>query len=145
MATKWWENEPKAICTACGGATWSKSTPALHRKCRPVAAPRPRESWSERKRRAAAVQRHREQFGEICPGWRRPAHRVDPPNKLTADHIRSIASGGDEAGELQVLCNWCNPSKRQSSGLASGGRMLGSSGSRSPSSVASQYVPSGTC
>ena len=47
-------------------------------------------------------------------------HYVDPPggrNPLSADHVASVASTGDESGPLQILCRRCNSSKREGSGV----------------------------
>lgn len=148
MTARWWEDAPQAVCAACGGLTWSRSTPAFHRRCKPRAAPRPSESWAERKRRATAVRRHVEQFGQVCPGWLRPPHAVVPPNKLSADHVRSVASTGDESGELQILCRTCNSSKRERSGRATGTLKPAAPQYPGPSrawSVTRGYIPSGTC
>lgn len=68
-------------------------------------------SSAERKRRAQAVADHRATFGDVCPGYRVPAHRVVPPNFLTADHIRPTSMGGAPDGELRVVCNECNVRK----------------------------------
>jgi len=119
MSKRWWENAPKVACRRCGEPTYSRASVPLHRRCRPRAAPRDGVSWTERQRRAQAVQRHREAYGPLCPGWRRPAHVVDERvNPLSADHIGSVYATGDEAGELQVLCRSCNSSKREQSGSA---------------------------
>ncbi len=66
---------------------------------------------AELQRRAATVRQWRELHGDVCPGWHRPAHPVLPPNKLTADHVRAVADGGDQNGPLAVLCRSCNGSK----------------------------------
>jgi 5-methylcytosine-specific restriction protein A len=66
---------------------------------------------AERRRRADVVQQHRELYGDICPGWQRPAHAVIPPNRLSADHVRAVARGGGQHGALQVLCLQCNGAK----------------------------------
>ena len=63
---------------------------------------------TERKRRADAVMRHRHAYGDWCPGHDVPAH---PSSDLTADHIISVANGGDPNGPLQVLCRSCNGRK----------------------------------
>jgi 5-methylcytosine-specific restriction protein A len=68
---------------------------------------------SERLRRAAVVDQWREQRGEVCPGWGRRAHAVVPPNRLSADHVRAVASGGAQRGRLAVLCLECNGRKGQ--------------------------------
>lgn len=124
---------PTGQCRACGRDTWSRVL--LCRKCRPRAAPRPPTSWTERKRRAKAVEEHIAAYGQACPGWGRPSHPVDPPNRLTADHVHAVARGGDEAGELQVLCRVCNSSKREGSGAA---RPL-------PAPRVAEYRASGSC
>ncbi|KKF01936.1 hypothetical protein WN67_11010 [Mycolicibacterium obuense] len=62
----------------------------------------------DRARRKAAVDAHRAQHGDWCPGWGREAH---PSSDLTADHITEVAFGGDPHGPLQVLCRSCNARK----------------------------------
>ena len=62
----------------------------------------------DRARRKAAVDAHRAQFGDWCPGWNRPAHAA---SDLTADHVVEVAAGGAHHGALQVLCRSCNSSK----------------------------------
>ena len=50
--------------------------------------------------------------GWICPGYRRPAHRVTP-GTLTCDHVIPKARGGtDDRANLAVLCRSCNGRKR---------------------------------
>lgn len=65
-------------------------------------------TWSERKRRARAVDEHRAEHGDWCPGYQRPAHEA---TDLTADHIQSVAAGGRPDGPHQVLCRACNSAK----------------------------------
>lgn len=74
----------------------------------PTSRPGLRNSWSERLRRAAVVRAWRQEHGDWCPGYLRDAH---PSTDLTADHITPVAAGGDEAGQLTVLCRSCNGSK----------------------------------
>lgn len=62
---------------------------------------------AERERRARAVQAWVDANGWLCPGWQRPPHPV-PPGYLTAEHTHAVASGGDEAQPLDVLCRSCN-------------------------------------
>lgn len=64
--------------------------------------------WGERKRRARAVADHLEAYGAVCPGWGRDWHEADD---LTADHVRPVASGGEQTGPLEVLCRSCNGRK----------------------------------
>jgi len=104
---KRWTQRP---CAACGRLAWG----LLCRACRSAAhpaAPRRRAlsgDWAERKRRAAAVAAHRREYGDVCPGWGRPAH---PATNLAADHIEEVHAGGDEHGPLQILCGSCNSAK----------------------------------
>lgn len=72
---------------------------------------RPAYDYKERKRREAAVAAHRKDWGEVCFGWRRKPHPTSPDNPLTADHVKSVAAGGLESGELSVLCRSCNSAK----------------------------------
>lgn len=62
----------------------------------------------ERARRAAAVAAWRTEYGDWCPGWRRPPHTAWD---LTADHAHAVAAGGPELGPLSVLCRSCNGRK----------------------------------
>ena len=71
-----------------------------------------RKTYREKVRRSRTVQAHREQHGNIYPGYERPPHRVDASNPLTADHTLAVAAGGDEHGPLGVLCRACNSAKR---------------------------------
>lgn len=63
---------------------------------------------AERRRRAAVVADHREAYGAVCPGWRRPMHEA---SDLTADHVVPVAAGGAPHGPLEVLCRSCNSTK----------------------------------
>jgi 5-methylcytosine-specific restriction enzyme A len=72
-------------------------------------------SHAERVRRREAVEAHRAQHGEWCPGWEaggRAAHVVLPQHGgLSADHAESVARGGAEGGLLTVRCLSCNAAK----------------------------------
>ena len=59
----------------------------------------------DRGRRKAAVDAHRAQRGDWCPGYGREPHES---SDLTADHIDEVAFGGDPHGDLQTLCRGCN-------------------------------------
>lgn len=79
-----------------------------------LAAKRRRRPYSrgEQDRRARAVTDWITEHGWVCPGWRRPAHRVPAePRSLTADHPVEVALGGDERQSLSVLCRSCNAAK----------------------------------
>ncbi|WP_285636856.1 HNH endonuclease [Actinoallomurus iriomotensis] len=52
---------------------------------------------------------HVEQYGWVCPGWRRDPH---PATDLTADHVNPRAAGGRIDGQLRVLCRSCNSSRQ---------------------------------
>lgn len=57
----------------------------------------------------AAVARHREQYGDWCPGWEVPAH---PATDLTGDHVIPKDRGGtNDPTNVQVLCRACNARK----------------------------------
>lgn len=86
-------------------ATCSRDTERHQRRTTPTKATR---TWTERKRRTAAVDAHRKQHGNWCPGYQVPAHEA---HDLTADHVTSVAQGGKASGPLQVLCRACNSSK----------------------------------
>jgi 5-methylcytosine-specific restriction protein A len=88
---------PRRMCTRC-----------THQRQQDKAARRPR-SWTERQRRAEAVAQWVAAYGYVCPGWQAPPH---PSHDLTADHIDPVARGGDESGDLTVLCRPCNSRKR---------------------------------
>lgn len=55
----------------------------------------------ERRRRADVVARWRSRYGDICPGWGRPAHHA---SDLTAQHVHALALGGSPYQPLMVLC-----------------------------------------
>jgi 5-methylcytosine-specific restriction protein A len=57
-----------------------------------------------------AVRAHVEEFGWVCPGYRRPPHES---TDLTADHIRPLAVHGSalDPTNIQVLCRSCNGAK----------------------------------
>jgi hypothetical protein len=59
----------------------------------------------------AAVKAWRAEHGDWCPGGRpgedHPAHRTDPSNPLTAEHVRDVGRHG-EGGELVVVCRTLN-------------------------------------
>lgn len=116
MSRPAWMNAPQQPCARCGNPTYSTANPPLHRKCQQRAAPRSEKTWAERRRRKAAVDAHRAEFGDVCPGWGRAPHVVVRPNRLSADHVVSVARGGAEGGPLQVICVRCNSSKREKSG-----------------------------
>jgi len=72
-------------------------------------------SRAEQTRRAATVAAWTSEYGWLCPGWRRPAHRVSSePGSLTADHPVEVAAGGSEQQSLTVLCRSCNSAKGRS-------------------------------
>lgn len=52
---------------------------------------------------------HVEQYGWVCPGWKKPPH---PAEKLTADHVLPTGRGGRQDGPLRVLCRSCNSSRQ---------------------------------
>lgn len=99
------EGSRKSRCVACHAAKERTRAP------RPSGATR---DWRERQRRAQAVADHRATVGDVCPGWRGPAHAA---TDLTADHVDPVARGGDPRGLLVVLCRSCNSSKRAGVGL----------------------------
>jgi hypothetical protein len=71
-----------------------------------------RVSVSFRMRRKAVVDQWRAAHGDTCPGFgARRRHVVVAPNRLTADHVIPVSLGGDPAGELRVLCAFCNTSR----------------------------------
>ena len=104
---------PERPCADCSKPTTGRRCRFCWRRSLPPVAPPRTKTWAEKMRRAATVRRHREQYGDWCPGWIRPGHLVDPErNPLSADHITPVAAGGTEDGPLQVLCRSCNSTKR---------------------------------
>lgn len=104
---------PLKPCLVCGQLSAGPRCPthALPRT-RPNSQRRPGYDWAEVQRRKAAVDAHRDQYGEVCPGWaHQPHHPVVPPNILTADHDHAVGAGGDESGPLVVRCRSCNSSR----------------------------------
>lgn len=104
-------------CTDCGTPYRTQTErcpnprcPRSRRRANPGQQGRIARSHRERRRRAAAVAEHRARFGEWCPGWNVPAHRVVPPNRLSADHIVPQSLGGAD-GPLQVRCVKCNTAR----------------------------------
>ena len=57
------------------------------------------------------VEAYRKIYGNVCSGYKRQPHYA---TDLTADHINPTSQGGDEFGQLQVLCRSCNSSKNKS-------------------------------
>lgn len=59
---------------------------------------------------ARVIARHRDQYGNHCPGYGRDPH---PASDLTADHIVPLAAGGAplDIGNLAELCRSCNSTK----------------------------------
>jgi len=121
---------PMRICNDCGKLSHgTRCDPcatvkrrASNARYRPHAQRRPGYGSAERERRAATVAAWRQAYGELCPGWQRPAHMADPKdNPLTADHLQSVRSGGMEAGPLGVLCRSCNSRKGSHSVTGDGG------------------------
>ena len=88
---------PKAACPVCRrvGCTQHRIEANRRRTPRPM-------TNAEIVRRKAAVDEWRAQYGDWCPacGW--------VGVKLTADHVVPVALGGDEDGELRVMCKSCN-------------------------------------
>lgn len=102
---------PSRPCLDCGRLVTGPRTPHRGVRCPPCAqghATRRQVTAAETRRRAETVAAHREQYGDLCPGYRRAPH---PSVDLTADHIVPVAAGGAEDGELGVLCRECNSSK----------------------------------
>jgi hypothetical protein len=101
-------------CPRCTKPCWGKLCRACHTANHVSTALPARTAlqwdWQERKRRARVVQEWRAVNGDMCPGLPgiRPAHYSE---HLTADHALEIALGGEEHGELTVLCRSCNSAK----------------------------------
>ena len=71
----------------------------------------PAPSHAERQRRRRVVEQWRAEHGNVCPGWNREPHAVEPGNVLTADHVVPQSISGSAAGELRVLCRKCNTAR----------------------------------
>lgn len=104
---------PLRPCLDCGALSRGSRCPTHtrsreqphHRRAKRARRPY---TYAEQQRRAEAVRAWIEANGYVCPGWHRPPH---PSRDLTADHVQAVAAGGDERGELGVLCRSCNGSK----------------------------------
>lgn len=99
-------------CLTCGTPAYGSRCPDCARAedrrrqhIKPTAVGR---TSPEQRRRARTVREWRHQHGDWCPGWRRPPH---PSSDLTADHLHSVATTGDQTSALQVLCRRCNAAK----------------------------------
>lgn len=66
-------------------------------------------TWSERKRRARAVDAHRAEYGDWCLGD--VDHEAHECHDLTADHVVAVANGGAPNGPLRVTCRSANSRK----------------------------------
>ncbi|MEY9944899.1 HNH endonuclease [Kitasatospora sp. GAS1066B] len=110
-------NRRRRPCLVCGTLTRNPSRCDTHQAAWLAEQDQRRGSAHQRgygaayrRTATAAVAEHRRQYGDWCPGWRRPAHAA---TDLTADHIVPKAvGGGDEPANLAVLCRSCNSSKR---------------------------------
>lgn len=89
---------PPRRCLTCGTLVVGHNRCPTHTKGRYGNA--------EEQRMRRAVQTHRSQYGDVCPGYNRPAH---PSSDLTADH--SIPWSAVGPGFLTVLCRSCNARK----------------------------------
>lgn len=103
---------PKRPCAKCRRVKCvcpPGETSGWHRGTTPTRERRP--GWERtRARRAQVVAAWRAQFGDYCPQCGRTGV------KLTCDHIVPIALGGQEDGELGVLCVECH--RKQASAVA---------------------------
>lgn len=98
-------------CPVCGRPCWGRLCASCYAESKPP--PRPRradlDDWRARESRRRAVAAHRDAYGDICPGWGRPAH---PAQDLTADHPLEVVLGGDpNPAEYLILCRGCNGRK----------------------------------
>jgi len=93
--------------TPAGAPCPNPRCPRSRRKRRAPGADR---TNAERKRRETVVTSWVARHGHVCPGFKRPAHKVFPPDRLTADHVIPVSLGGPMNGPLEVLCNRCNAS-----------------------------------
>lgn len=106
---------PLRPCLTCGVLSEGPRCPGHARERERVRTQAKRErrpyTHSERQRRREAVAEHRATYGDVCPGWRRPAHPATQTNPLTADHPTAVRAGGSEQQPLAVLCRECNGAK----------------------------------
>lgn len=109
---------PRALtpCAVCFRPTTGSRCPAhggrTDRPDRPTATQRGYDAdWRRVRRRVR--DRWIEQHGPLCPGYRRPPHRVDPA-ELEVDHVIPLADGGPrlDPANLRPLCKRCNSAKR---------------------------------
>ncbi len=85
---------------------------------------------------AAVLREHRARFGNLCPGWQRPAHTT---TKLVGDHIIPLLAGGlNVRSNCQPLCVRCNARK---SGHYDGPRQPGEGTPRTVSSATAITAP----
>lgn len=95
-------------CADCGADCRGTRCRPCYRKAFPPRVVR-EYNWRERQRRKAAVDAHRAEFGDVCPGYGVEPH---PSSRLTADHEVPVGAGGAEDGPLAILCVSCNARKR---------------------------------
>ena len=101
-------------CLDCGALSPNSRCPAHQRTLQQAKRSRRPYTAAMLRRRAQVVAQWRAEHGDLCPGWRRPAH---PSHDLTADHMIAVGAGGDEDGPLAVLCRSCNSSKKTTLGF----------------------------
>jgi 5-methylcytosine-specific restriction protein A len=100
------------LCTVCGVVT-SRAGSRCTEHARQSNRSRHNALYSTRawQRLSARVLRAwRGEHGDLCPGYRRPAHGA---SDLTVDHIVPLAAGGApfDVANTSVLCRSCNSTK----------------------------------
>ncbi|WP_245796084.1 HNH endonuclease [Actinacidiphila alni] len=107
---------PKRPCLDCGTLTTNRSRCDTHQAAWQARQNQRRGSATQRgygsqwaRTASQAVQDHRAEYGDWCPGWGvLPHHATD----LTGDHIVAKANGGsDNPDNVAVLCRACNSRK----------------------------------
>lgn len=96
----------RRLCLDCGQVTSRRMRCASCERAREHERyrqrPHYRHGWAAT--RDAMLRAWREQYGDVCPGWRRPPHAA---TDLTVDHVIPRSTRGG----LRVLCRSCNSTR----------------------------------
>jgi 5-methylcytosine-specific restriction protein A len=98
-------------CLVCGTSIPRGSSRCKAHQTYGAKSGQPTPSHAEKQRRRRLVEQWRAEHGNVCPGWNREPHAVEPGNVLTADHLIPQSISGSAAGELRVLCRRCNTAR----------------------------------
>jgi 5-methylcytosine-specific restriction endonuclease McrA len=99
---------PKFFCYDCGKVSDQRKCPQHRIKKKYYKKPKT-VTYAQRKYRKEAVQRHIDQYGYVCSGYKRKPHFS---TDLTADHPIPTSKGGDDYQTLEIYCRSCNSSKQ---------------------------------